>query len=70
MRTTQLIFCNLSMDSVVFAIFSSYANRPVPVAWQESDARMVKNAAEVQLRSFDTKIHKVCIQVDLQVKLF
>lgn len=32
---------------------------PVPVQWQESDAQMVKNAAEVQLRSFDTKIHKV-----------
>ena len=31
----------------------------VPVQWQESDARMVKNAAEVRLRSFDTKIHKV-----------
>ena len=38
-----------------------YTNKDtmIPVAWQESDPRMVKNAAEVRLRSFDTKIHKV-----------
>jgi len=31
----------------------------VPVEWEESDARLIKNSAEVRLRSFSTNIHKI-----------
>ena len=31
----------------------------VPVAWEESDPRFIKNSDEVRLRSFTTKVHKV-----------
>jgi mitotic spindle assembly checkpoint protein MAD2 len=31
----------------------------VPVAWEESDARLIVNSDEVKLRSFTTKVHKV-----------
>jgi mitotic spindle assembly checkpoint protein MAD2 len=31
----------------------------VPKAWEESDARLIKDAEEVQLRSFSTKVHQV-----------
>ena len=31
----------------------------IPVAWEESDPRYIANSAEVRLRSFTTKIHKV-----------
>jgi mitotic spindle assembly checkpoint protein MAD2 len=31
----------------------------VPIQWEESNPHLVKNAAEVRLRSFDTKIHRV-----------
>ncbi|KAK2948441.1 putative Mitotic spindle checkpoint protein MAD2 [Blattamonas nauphoetae] len=32
---------------------------PVPVSWEESDAKLIQNASELPLRFFDTKIHKV-----------
>lgn len=35
----------------------------VPITWKETDAKLVKNSAEVQLRSFDTNIHKVICHV-------
>ena len=31
----------------------------VPSQWEESDPRYITNAAEVKLRSFSTKVHKV-----------
>lgn len=31
----------------------------VPQEWEESDARFIANAADVKLRSFTTKVHKV-----------
>jgi mitotic spindle assembly checkpoint protein MAD2 len=31
----------------------------VPKAWEESDPQYIQNSAEVRLRSFTTKVHKV-----------
>lgn len=38
-----------------------YADRDadVPVEWEDSDARMIEDAASVRLRSFTTKVHRV-----------
>ena len=35
------------------------ADSAVPSEWEESDPRMVANSAEVRLRSFSTRVHKV-----------
>lgn len=35
------------------------ANSEVPVEWGDSDAKEIKNAEKVQLRSFSTNSHKV-----------
>ncbi|KAG7379943.1 MAD2 mitotic arrest deficient-like 1 [Phytophthora pseudosyringae] len=34
-------------------------NSEVPALWEESDPRYIKDSAEVRLRSFSTKVHKV-----------
>ncbi|CAI5732706.1 unnamed protein product [Hyaloperonospora brassicae] len=34
-------------------------NSEVPPMWEESDPRYIKDSAEVRLRSFSTKVHKV-----------
>uniref|UniRef100_M4C3C3 HORMA domain-containing protein n=1 Tax=Hyaloperonospora arabidopsidis (strain Emoy2) TaxID=559515 RepID=M4C3C3_HYAAE len=34
-------------------------NSEVPPLWEESDPRYIKDSAEVRLRSFSTKVHKV-----------
>ncbi|KAI9905738.1 hypothetical protein PsorP6_013707 [Peronosclerospora sorghi] len=34
-------------------------NSEVPALWEESDPRYIKDSAEVRLRSFSTKIHKI-----------
>ena len=31
----------------------------VPQSWEESDPKYITNAAEVRMRSFSTKVHKV-----------
>ena len=58
--TATVTFLPMLDEQCAFDILI-YTNKDtvVPVQWQESDPRMVKNAAEVRLRSFDTKIHKV-----------
>mmetsp|Transcript_20190 Transcript_20190/g.45736 ORF Transcript_20190/g.45736 Transcript_20190/m.45736 type:complete len:209 (+) Transcript_20190:188-814(+) len=58
--TATVTFLPMLDEQCAFDILI-YTNKDtvVPVQWQESDAQMVKNAAEVRLRSFDTKIHKV-----------
>eukprot|EP00899_Mesostigma_viride_P011851 jgi/Mesvir1/20667/Mv14881-RA.1 len=35
------------------------ASSEVPTAWEESDPKYIANSAEVRLRSFTTKVHKV-----------
>lgn len=44
-----------TFDLLVYTDVSS----DVPVEWEESDARMIKNSADVRLRSFSTRVHKV-----------
>ncbi|CAI5731859.1 unnamed protein product [Peronospora destructor] len=34
-------------------------NSEVPALWEESDPRYIKDSAEVRLRSFSTKVHKI-----------
>jgi len=34
-------------------------NAEVPITWEDSDPCYIKNSEDVQLRSFDTKVHKV-----------
>lgn len=34
-------------------------NSEVPLKWEESDPKYINNSAEVRLRSFTTKVHKV-----------
>ncbi|RLN96417.1 hypothetical protein BBJ28_00002958 [Nothophytophthora sp. Chile5] len=34
-------------------------NSEVPALWEESDPRYIKDSAEVRLRSFSTRVHKV-----------
>lgn len=38
----------------------------IPQAWEESDPRYISNSAEVRLRSFTTKIHKVDAMVSFK----
>eukprot|EP00128_Syssomonas_multiformis_P000832 Colp12_sorted_trinity150504_noHs@11918 len=35
------------------------ADLEVPMTWEESDPKYIKNAADVRLRSFSTSIHKI-----------
>ncbi|CAL5227041.1 g9938 [Coccomyxa viridis] len=44
-----------SFDLLVYTDVQS----AVPMEWEESDARIIINAADVKLRSFNTKVHKV-----------
>jgi hypothetical protein len=46
-----------------------YTNKDlaVPTTWEESDARFVKDAEEVRLRSFTTSIHRVGTAVAYRV---
>ena len=38
-----------------------YTNKEaaVPTEWEESDPKYINNSAEVRLRSFTTKVHKI-----------
>lgn len=50
-----LIDCPCTFDLLVY----TDKNSETPVQWMESDPKYIKNAEEVKLRSFSTKIHKV-----------
>ena len=40
----------------------------VPIAWEESDPRLIVNSDEVKLRSFTTKVHKVDASVSYRAE--
>jgi len=58
--TATVTFLPLINEACAFDLLI-YTNKDtvVPVEFEESDARLIKNSAEVRLRSFDTKLHKV-----------
>ena len=58
--TATVTFLPMLDDQCAFDILI-YTDKEtaVPIQWEESNPHLVENAAEVRLRSFDTKIHKV-----------
>uniref|UniRef100_A0A061QUQ8 Mitotic spindle assembly checkpoint protein MAD2 n=1 Tax=Tetraselmis sp. GSL018 TaxID=582737 RepID=A0A061QUQ8_9CHLO len=58
--TASVTFLPLLDESCSFDLLMyTDANADVPQQWEESDARFISNAAEVKLRSFSTKVHKI-----------
>eukprot|EP00162_Nutomonas_longa_P005968 comp16584_c0_seq1/m.26714 comp16584_c0_seq1/g.26714 ORF comp16584_c0_seq1/g.26714 comp16584_c0_seq1/m.26714 type:complete len:205 (+) comp16584_c0_seq1:80-694(+) len=58
--TASVSFLPLLSDPCTFDVLVYTDNEcVVPAAWEESDPKYIKNSAEVRLRSFSTKIHKV-----------
>jgi mitotic spindle assembly checkpoint protein MAD2 len=66
--TASVTFLPLLNESCSFDLLV-YADKDatVPLAWEDSDPCMIKNAEEVQLRSFSTKLHKVDLKVSYKV---
>ena len=58
--TASVTFLPLLEEQCSFEVLA-YADHdvPVPATWEESDPRYIRGSAEVQLRSFNTAIHKV-----------
>ena len=42
-------------------------DHPIPIEWEDSDARLVTEGREVQLRSFSTNLHHVHTAVQYKV---
>ncbi|CAK0759716.1 hypothetical protein CVIRNUC_002719 [Coccomyxa viridis] len=58
--TASVTFLPLLSDRCSFDLLVyTNAESAVPMEWEESDARVIINAADVKLRSFNTKVHKV-----------
>eukprot|EP01137_Pigoraptor_chileana_P023267 Opistho-2@89271 len=58
--TASVTFLPLIEDKCTFDVLI-YAdkNTDVPLAWEESDARIIAKSQEVKLRSFNTTVHKI-----------
>ncbi|EIE26281.1 DNA-binding protein [Coccomyxa subellipsoidea C-169] len=58
--TASVTFLPLLNDPCTFDLLVyTDTSSDVPFEWEESDARYITNAADVKLRSFTTKVHKV-----------
>ncbi len=58
--TASVSFLPLLSDPCTFDLLVyTDTDLSVPAAWEESDPKLIANSAEVKLRSFSTKIHKV-----------
>lgn len=58
--TASVSFLPLLEDSCTFDLLMyTKQDLDVPEDWEDSEPRYVKDAVDVKLRSFDTKIHKV-----------
>ncbi|BDA41178.1 Mitotic spindle assembly checkpoint protein MAD2A [Coccomyxa sp. Obi] len=58
--TASVTFLPLLSDPCTFDLLVyTDTSSEVPFEWEESDARYINNAADVKLRSFTTKVHKV-----------
>ncbi|KAK9806247.1 hypothetical protein WJX72_007181 [[Myrmecia] bisecta] len=58
--TASVTFLPLLNDPCTFDLLVyTDAASDVPTEWEESDPRFIANAADVKLRSFTTKVHKV-----------
>eukprot|EP00891_Asterochloris_glomerata_P009275 jgi/Astpho2/9275/e_gw1.00139.40.1_t len=58
--TASVTFLPLLNDACSFDLLVyTDASSEVPTEWEESDPRYIQNAADVKLRSFTTKVHKV-----------
>mmetsp|Transcript_7043 Transcript_7043/g.8075 ORF Transcript_7043/g.8075 Transcript_7043/m.8075 type:complete len:204 (+) Transcript_7043:175-786(+) len=58
--TASVTFLPLLSDPCTFDLLVyTHASSSVPTEWEESDPRYIQNSAEVRLRSFTTKVHKV-----------
>jgi len=58
--TASVTFLPMLEDKCTFDLLV-YAdkNTEVPMTWEESDPKIIKNSQSVKLRSFNTSIHKV-----------
>ncbi|KAK9841792.1 hypothetical protein WJX81_003534 [Elliptochloris bilobata] len=58
--TASVTFLPLLHDACTFDLLVyTDTDSAVPVEWEASDARVILNPADVKLRSFSTKVHKV-----------
>ncbi|DBA99158.1 hypothetical protein WJX82_001946 [Trebouxia sp. C0006] len=58
--TASVTFLPLLNDACTFDLLVyTDAASSVPTEWEDSDPRFIQNAADVKLRSFTTKVHKV-----------
>lgn len=58
--TASVSFLPLLDEPCTFDLLAyADANVDTPIAWEESDARLIDKSAEVRLRSFNTNAHKV-----------
>jgi len=58
--TASVTFLPMLEDQCTFDLLVyTKADSNVPQQWEESDPRYITNAADVKLRSFTTKVHKV-----------
>jgi mitotic spindle assembly checkpoint protein MAD2 len=66
--TASVTFLPLLAESCSFDLLV-YADKEatVPVTWEDSDPCIIKQAEEVKLRSFSTKIHQVDLSVQYRV---
>lgn len=66
--TASVTFLPLLSEPCYFDLLV-YADQEatVPLTWEDSDACLIRNAEDVRLRSFDTKIHKVDAVVSYRV---
>ena len=65
-RMLNYVICSFSGAFDLLA----YTNRDldIPDSWEESQARIIANSQEVQLRSFSTTVHKVDTMVSYKAE--